>query len=100
MTPKEVGESYGRIAAQWDSPPFDRSNGLNALKKAISFCEDLGWTLDIGCGCSGRSIELRNSLCLRDKKILEGNGCICRHKEFDQAPEKHFYLVAQKISKC
>jgi hypothetical protein len=25
-----------------------------------------------------------------------GTGCICRHLEYDQFPEKHVFLIAQK----
>lgn len=29
--------------------------------------------------------------------LLSENGCICRHLEYDQHPELHLYIVAQKI---
>jgi len=31
-------------------------------------------------------------------KILMDNHCTCRHLEYDQYPEKHVYIIAQKLS--
>jgi hypothetical protein len=28
--------------------------------------------------------------------VLSEAGCICRHLEYDQYPESHLYLIAQK----
>jgi hypothetical protein len=28
--------------------------------------------------------------------VIEEAGCACRHLEFDQYPEKHLYVVAQR----
>ena len=30
-------------------------------------------------------------------ELLTGCGCVCRHLEFDQYPEQHLYVIAQKI---
>lgn len=32
----------------------------------------------------------------RTLQILAEAGCVCRHLEYDQLPEKHVYLIAQK----
>lgn len=29
-------------------------------------------------------------------EVLHGCGCICRHLEYDQPPEKHLYIIAQR----
>src|SRR5260370_35012616 len=29
-------------------------------------------------------------------ELLDRFGCVCRHLEYDQYPEKHLYVVAQK----
>jgi SAM-dependent methyltransferase len=29
-------------------------------------------------------------------QILSENGCVCRHLEYDQHPEKHLYIIAQQ----
>jgi hypothetical protein len=31
-------------------------------------------------------------------ELLAQGGCVCRHLEYDQHPEKHLYLIAQKSS--
>lgn len=33
-------------------------------------------------------------------RILDESRCVCRHLEYDQYPEKHLYIVAQKSDKC
>jgi RimJ/RimL family protein N-acetyltransferase len=30
-------------------------------------------------------------------RVLAGAGCVCRHLEYDQYPEAHVYLIAQKL---
>src|SRR5262245_50506287 len=30
-------------------------------------------------------------------RVLAGAGCVCRHLEYDQHPESHVYLIAQKV---
>ena len=202
MTPEEIGKSYNQIAAQWMSPPFDNSNGIEAHRRALSYVNEPGWALDVGCGCNGRFFKLLKEegyqvegidvseemirlarkthpdmishhadistwslprsyefitawdsiwhLPLSQQKpvltklckglspkgvfiltigglaessetenahmgvpmaystlgiectidVLEQNGCICRHQEFDQSAEKHFYLITQKQTAC
>jgi SAM-dependent methyltransferase len=51
-------------------------------KKAIS-----AWGIELGYGILGipRLLEL-----------LTKFGCVCRHLEYDQYPEQHLYIIAQK----
>ena len=58
MNPKDVGESYDQIAHHWDSDQFPRSNGIAQHERAIAFTDQRGRALDIGCGSSGRIIDL------------------------------------------
>ncbi|WP_367154936.1 trans-aconitate 2-methyltransferase [Methylomonas sp. HYX-M1] len=58
MTPLEIGRAYNSITHLWESPAFDRSNGIAQHQKAIAFAHKRGHALDIGCGCSGRLIDL------------------------------------------
>ena len=58
MHPAQVAMSYDQIAAKWASPEFDRSNGIEQHKRAISFIDHRGVALDVGCGCNGRFFEL------------------------------------------
>lgn len=30
-------------------------------------------------------------------QLVDANGCVCRHLEYDQWPENHLYLIVQKI---
>lgn len=58
MKPEDIGKAYNQITHIWDSEKFDMNNGIAQHKKAISFVKNRGNALDIGCGCTGRFIEL------------------------------------------
>ncbi|RXJ66775.1 SAM-dependent methyltransferase [Halarcobacter ebronensis] len=58
MKPEEIGKAYNQITHIWDSKRFDMNNGITQHKKAISFVKNRGNALDIGCGCTGRFIQL------------------------------------------
>lgn len=58
MNPKDVAKSYDAIAERWDSEDFPRQNGIEAHRRALGFLDRRGRALDIGCGASGRIIEL------------------------------------------
>lgn len=58
MTPEQTAASYNQIAERWDCPEFDRSNGIAQHERALQFVSKFGSALDIGCGSSGRIIEL------------------------------------------
>ncbi len=58
MKPSEIGQAYDQITHMWQSETFDRQNGIAAHQKAISFVKGRGKALDIGCGCTGRFIDL------------------------------------------
>jgi SAM-dependent methyltransferase len=57
MDPEAIGRGYDNIAAHWQEP-FLQTNGLAQFEKAIRFTENRGPALDIGCGSSGRFIDL------------------------------------------
>ena len=61
MLPAQVAESYDRIAARWASPSFDRSQGMAQHKRALGFTSHRGAALDVGCGSSGRFLDLFGS---------------------------------------
>ena len=58
MKPVEIGKAYDQIVYLWTSEGFNRQNGIQQHKKAISFTQNRGHALDIGCGCTGRLIDL------------------------------------------
>ena len=58
MKPVEVAQSYDAIASQWSGEDFNRANGIEAHRKALQFLDRTGRALDVGCGSSGRFIEL------------------------------------------
>lgn len=58
MTPKEIAASYDDIAEYWVGEEFPVCNGIEQHKKAIAFSSNKGTALDIGCGSSGRIVDL------------------------------------------
>jgi SAM-dependent methyltransferase len=58
MKPEVTGSHYDRIALWWQQQHMDSTYGLAALERAIKFVENRSTALDIGCGSSGRFIEV------------------------------------------
>lgn len=58
MEPTETGKAYDNIVERWSSDRFNMNNGIDQHKSAISFVENKGVALDVGCGCTGRFIDL------------------------------------------
>jgi SAM-dependent methyltransferase len=58
MNPTDVAVGYNKLADFWDGDAFDRTNGIEQHKRAIAFCDQRSRALDVGCGSSGRIIDL------------------------------------------
>src|SRR5690606_25476288 len=58
MTPEEISQIYDRLASYWDGPDFNREYGIAQHERALKFLHGRGKALDIGCGSSGRIIDL------------------------------------------
>jgi cyclopropane fatty-acyl-phospholipid synthase-like methyltransferase len=58
MKPKDIGKAYDLITRLWESDNFDKNNGIQQHKRAITFSKNKGVALDVGCGCTGRFIDL------------------------------------------
>ncbi len=58
MKPTDIGQAYDQITHIWQSGKFNMNNGIDAHRRALSFAKHKGKALDIGCGCTGRFIEL------------------------------------------
>lgn len=58
MNPSDIGQAYNQITHIWESDNFNKNNGIAQHEKAIQFAKNQGKALDIGCGCTGRFIDL------------------------------------------
>lgn len=58
MTPQETAWSYDQMASHWDGEKFNRKNGIAQHARALQFSQHKRTAIDIGCGSSGRIIEL------------------------------------------
>ena len=58
MNPLDIGKAYNQITDLWDIENFNLKNGMEQHEKAISFTQNRGNALDVGCGCTGRFIDL------------------------------------------
>ena len=58
MKPEETGSHYDRIALWWQQQHVDSIYGITALERAIKFVKTDPARLDVGCGSSGRFIEV------------------------------------------
>lgn len=58
MKPEQIASSYNLIAQHWDCPEFNHANGIEQHVRALKFMSGCGTALDVGCGSSGRIIDL------------------------------------------
>jgi SAM-dependent methyltransferase len=58
MTPQETAQSYDNLASHWNGDSFNRENGISQHQRALRFSKEREIAIDIGCGSSGRIIEL------------------------------------------
>ncbi|MCF6437601.1 class I SAM-dependent methyltransferase [Pseudoalteromonas sp. MMG022] len=61
MNPQDIGKAYDEITFRWESEEFNRLNGIEAHRRALVFAHNKGKALDVGCGCTGRFIDLLQS---------------------------------------
>jgi SAM-dependent methyltransferase len=58
MDPLKQADNYNQIAAHWASDKFNRDNGIAQHKRALQSVKHKQIAIDIGCGSSGRIIDL------------------------------------------
>jgi 2-polyprenyl-3-methyl-5-hydroxy-6-metoxy-1,4-benzoquinol methylase len=58
MNPQMTAESYDKLASHWNSDEFNRGNGIEQHKRAFRFAGRKRNAIDVGCGSSGRVIDL------------------------------------------
>jgi len=58
MNPQQTATSYDHLASYWNSDKIDRTNGIAQHQRAFQFAKDKRNALDLGCGSSGRFIDL------------------------------------------
>ena len=58
MNPIDTGKVYNKITHLWESDGFNRNNGIEQHHRAISFVKNKERALDVGCGCTGRFVDL------------------------------------------
>lgn len=58
METRETASNYDKIARHWASDAFNSSNGISQHERALQFLKEPGSAIDVGCGSSGRFIDL------------------------------------------
>ena len=58
MNPNDIGKAYDKITHLWEREGFNRKNGIEQHERAIAFVKNRGCALDVGCGSTGRLIDL------------------------------------------
>lgn len=58
MEPAKIAEGYDQLAERWASDSFPKGNGIAQHERAIAFVKEKRRALDVGCGSSGRFIDL------------------------------------------
>lgn len=58
MNPTDTASNYDQIALKWQKEQRNSTYGITPLERAIQFVEDKHSAIDIGCGSSGRLIQV------------------------------------------
>jgi ubiquinone/menaquinone biosynthesis C-methylase UbiE len=58
METKKQAENYDLIADHWNGDNFNRNNGIEQHKRALRLVKNKRSAIDIGCGSSGRILDL------------------------------------------
>lgn len=83
MNPIDIGRAYNTITHLWKDEKFDRNNGIEQHCRAIKFVKNRGRALDVGCGCTGRFIDLLL------EKNFKPEGVDISDKMIDLAQKRH-----------
>lgn len=58
MKPSDQAKNYDKIASHWNGSNFNRNNGIAQHRRALQFVKNKESAIDVGCGSSGRIIDL------------------------------------------
>ncbi len=107
MNPEDIGKAYNQITHLWERDEFNRSNGVNQHERAIAFVKNRDAALDVGCGCTGRFIDLLLSEGFKPEGVDVSKGMITlaqkRHPELKfhhkdicewDVPQKYDFITA------
>jgi 2-polyprenyl-3-methyl-5-hydroxy-6-metoxy-1,4-benzoquinol methylase len=61
MEPAQTGKAYDALAQWWSEQHRDSGYGVKQLERAISFSQEIGKALDVGCGSAGRFMRVLNT---------------------------------------
>lgn len=91
MQPLQTASNYDRLARFWAQLHTDSDYGVEQLKRAISFTSNKEWALDVGCGSSGRFIELLHNSGFSPEGLDVSNAMIAIARE--RHPNCTFYVA-------
>ena len=74
-------------------------DGLKPQGVILFTCGGTGGPQEISGGFAGETFDYSSLGVDEFLRLLVEFGCSCKHVEYDQYPEKHVYIIAQKI-KC
>lgn len=83
MTPEATGKAYDQITHRWQKPHFNFQNGIEQHKLALNFLNQKDKALDVGCGCTGRFIDLLQN------EGFEAHGLDVSKNMIELAKQKH-----------
>ena len=94
MTPQQTAESYDKLASFWAGEEFNRANGITQHQRAFQFASHKRHAIDVGCGSSGRIIDLLIS------EGFETEGLDISSEMLRLAKEKHPDVLFHQADIC
>lgn len=94
MKPQDIGKAYDKITDLWEREGFNRNNGIEQHKRALKFVKNKGKALDVGCGSTGRLIDLFQS------EGFSAEGVDISEKMLNLAKKRHTEVVFHHKDIC
>ena len=91
MEPQEIATQYDQIAERWQRDLQGAAYGVAQLERAIQWTTNRAYALDVGCGSSGRFIDLLTQHGFAAEGLDVSAEMIRYAKQLH--PEHQFYVV-------
>lgn len=107
MPAPSTAAAYDLLAERWQDAAFNPANGIGQHERALAFVDGAGegWSAG-GLDQAAEHVDAAMGPALYYATLgipglialVYEAGCACRHLEFDQHPEQHLFVIAQRAA--
>lgn len=95
MKPEKTAQHYDALASHWAGTAFNRLNGIAQHERAFRFVKNHNHAIDIGCGSSGRFLDMMIA-----KGFAQPEGLDISGQMLALAKERHPDLLFHQADIC